>query len=106
MERPHDVTDTRKRLRTSLADETLRRVFDDIVVERPTVWVRAVGGSLANTGSPDRTSAAEAAVGAASGLPGRAESSLPPAAALTPALIDAAEDRFRWFAPLFEELFP
>lgn len=107
MERPHDVTDTRKRLRTSLADETLRRVFDDIVVERPTVWVRAVGGSLANTGSPDRTSAAEAAVGAASGLPGRAESSLLPAAAhLTSALIDAAEDRFRWFAPLFEELFP
>ncbi|AWT26954.1 D-serine dehydratase [Corynebacterium provencense] len=63
------------RLRSELPAGQARRVLEDVVSGRPTVW------------SPDRS-------GAVAGE------------TVPPGLVDAAEDRFRWFAPLFEELFP
>ncbi len=64
-------------LRGSLSSDRARAVFDDLVAGRPTVWVPECTTQRSHTG------------------PG----------ALT-AATDAAEERFRWFAPLVEELFP
>ena len=71
-------------VRGGLSDEADTAVFDDLVAGRPTVWIpgAAADDTRASIVSSTRTPA------------------------LTPALIDAAEERFRWFAPLFEELFP
>ena len=96
------LNDLRDRVRDGLPDASRRRVFDDLVAGRPTVWVPAL----------DAEPAAEAAQTPSTTLaPGGTAPDTPaPEAAqtpsLTPALIDAAEERFRWFAPLFEELFP
>ena len=96
------LNDLRDRVRDGLPDASRRRVFDDLVAGRPTVWVPA----------RDADPAAEAAQGpslvpapdvAAPDTPAPKAAQTP---SLTPALIDAAEERFRWFAPLFEELFP
>ncbi|MGO1992067.1 MAG: D-serine ammonia-lyase [Corynebacterium sp.] len=65
-------------LRDALTTDADRDVFDDLVAGRPTVWRPHRGGT-----APDHSALS----------------------ALAP-LVDAAEDRFRWFAPLFEELFP
>lgn len=65
-------------LRDALTTDADRAVFDDLVAGRPTVWRPDRGGTVA-----DHSALSE----------------------LSP-LVDAAEDRFRWFAPLFEELFP
>ena len=96
------LNDLRDRVRDGLPDASRRRVFDDLVAGRPTVWVPAL----------DAEPAAEAAQTPSTTLaPGGTAPDTPAAEAaqtpsLTPALIDAAEERFRWFAPLFEELFP
>lgn len=66
-------------LRDRLTTAGDRKVFDDLVAARPTVW------------APDHTD--HTAHGATSDI-------------LDPSPIDAAEARFRWFAPLFEQLFP
>src|SRR5699024_11146859 len=65
-----------------------RAVFDELVAQHPTVWIPGT------VSEPRSTPAA-----------GPAPAAGPPSV-LSPALIDAAEDRFRFFAPLFEELFP
>jgi D-serine dehydratase len=102
------LNDLRDRVRDGLPDASRRRVFDDLVAGRPTVWVPARDAdSAAEAGN-----AAEVAQGPSTTLaPDVAAPDTPAAEAaqtpsLNPALIDAAEDRFRWFALLFEELFP
>lgn len=65
-------------LRDSLSSDRARVVFDDLVAGRPTVWVPG------HTDSPTPDVPFDDLAGA----------------------VDAAEERFRWFAPLFEELFP
>jgi D-serine dehydratase len=92
--------------RDDLPDADRRRVFDDLVAGRPTVWLPEVAGTdpAPEVGQPAAGACAAAGVTSPDPAP---EAGQPAAAAhLTPALIDAAEDRFRWFAPLFEELFP
>ena len=69
--------DATARLRDGVNDEDARVAFDRVVAGQPVVW-----------------------------LPGATAGDRRPSTHLTPALVDAAEDRFRWFAPLFEELFP
>lgn len=75
-------------VRDDLSDQS-RAVLDALIDARPTVWI------------PDRTRAEEQAEDSSRTSVGDSA-----ATALTPALIDAAEERFRWFAPLFEQLFP
>lgn len=81
-------------LRARLSSEERTTIFDEVVAGRPVVWL-PVGSEKA---LPESSAQRETSVDAAAPL-----TTAPP---LTPALIDAAEDRFRWFAPLFEELFP
>lgn len=72
------MSDRTALLRAQLDDDARRSVFDEIVAGRPTTWIPGAPASGAGA----------------------------PAPALTADLIGAAEDRFRWFAPLFEEVFP
>lgn len=65
-------------IRDALEGEHDRHVFDDLVAQRPTVW------------RPSRTHDVPA------------EDTEP----ITAVDVDAAEERFRWFAPLFARLFP
>ncbi|WP_291479556.1 D-serine ammonia-lyase [Corynebacterium sp.] len=69
-------------LRDSLSSDRDRAVFDDLAAARPTVWVpdHSTHAGPPGTGSPDT--------------------------ATLDALVDAAEERFRWFAPLIEDIFP
>jgi D-serine dehydratase len=100
------MSDRTTDLRDDLPDADRRRVFDDLVAGRPTVWLPEVAGTdpAPEVGQPAAGACAAAGVTSPDPAP---EAGQPAAAAhLTPALIDAAEDRFRWFAPLFEELFP
>ena len=90
------MSDRTTDLRDELPDGNRRRVFDDLVAGRPTVWLPEVAGD-----DPAPEAGRISAVGQTP------EAGQTPAVAhLTSALIDAAEDRFSWFAPLFEELFP
>ncbi|SMY12070.1 D-serine ammonia-lyase [Brevibacterium jeotgali] len=71
-------------VRYDLSDES-RAILDAVIEARPTVWV------------PARTTTEKPGVTQVGDVGG---------ARPTPALVDAAEERFRWFAPLFEQLFP
>lgn len=64
-------------LRDRVSSDRGREVFDDLVAARPTVWVPGPAPSPAAGGFSELDK-----------------------------LVDVAEARFRWFAPLFEELFP
>lgn len=92
------MIDLRDRVRDGLPDAARRRVFDDLVAGRPTVWVPA------RDADPTAEAVATTEAAPTPSADPTAEAATTPS--LTPALIDAAEDRFRWFAPLFEELFP
>ncbi|OLT53653.1 D-serine ammonia-lyase [Corynebacterium sp. CNJ-954] len=65
-------------LRDALSSDRDRAAFDDLSAGRPTVWIP---GDAAPTGDGETLTD-------------------------LPALVDRAEARFRWFAPLIEELFP
>ena len=83
------MSDRTTDLRDELPDGNRRRVFDDLVAGRPTVWLPEVAGD-----DPAPEAGRISAVGQTP------EAGQTPAVAhLTSALIDAAEDRFRWFAP-------
>ena len=81
------MNDVRDRVRAGLPDAPRRRVFDDLVAGRPTVWVPAREADPA----AEAAATAEAAQ-TPSGAPAAEVAQTP---SLTPALIDAAEDRFR-----------
>lgn len=74
-------------LRDSLPSDHDRAVFDDLTAGRPTVW------------TPNRTTATDPAPGSDPHNTHSTHSTLD-------TLVDAADARFRWFAPLIEELFP
>jgi D-serine dehydratase len=81
-------------LRDSLPSDHDRAVFDDLAAARPTVWVPSRPSRPSRLNHPGHTT--------------------PTAPADTDTLdtdtldtlVDAADARFRWFAPLIEELFP
>ena len=75
-------------LREHLTSDARKAIFDEVVAGHPVVWFP---GSEDSSGVPSTSTPAPPSA---------------PLQPLDPALIDAAEDRFRWFAPLFEELFP
>ncbi|GAA4509119.1 D-serine ammonia-lyase [Brevibacterium yomogidense] len=102
-------------LREHLPSDARKTIFDEVVAGHPVVWFP---GSMDSSGVPSTDSTltpapsnaeAPASTPTPSNTPAPSSAPVPPSAPLQPldpALIDAAEDRFRWFAPLFEELFP
>lgn len=85
-------------LRDALKTTTHQSVFDDLVSQRPTVWIP--------TAADKRTPASRNSDDPAADVSASPATNATDTSDLNESLVDAAEERFRWFAPLFEQLFP